>query len=156
MPTQAKITHELEPQVLALAGAGKSSRAIAAALGRKGVKISHVQVAAFVKKRRSAIQAEHAKEAVRAHLSKQLPADLEAFSARLDALEADLRKVEARLAKLAVGSDPWLAVMKVRVRMVEAYRRCVDTKLHYTGADAPEDTTVDGFAGFLALGFDAA
>jgi glycine cleavage system protein P-like pyridoxal-binding family len=93
--------------------------------------------------------------AVRAHLAKQLPVDLEAFTARSQALQTDLEAIEVQLRTLVMNSPEWCRLQKIRIRMFETYRRAVDTKLHYTGADAPEEA-VDGVAGLFALAFDAA
>lgn len=156
MPAQAKITKALERHVLAHAAAGKSTRWIASWIQKRYRKdISHNAVAVFLRAHRTE-KADVAKAVVREELRTNLPRDLQVFDRRISALVGDLRRVEKAsrdiMERFPGSPDRWRKVEAMRLKMLEQLRKCLDTKLHYVGADQP-DEAIDGLADFLALAF---
>lgn len=149
------IPPDLEPEVLAKYGEGWRSRKIAEWLKvEHGVECSHAAVARIVAHARTE-RADVAKDVVREKLSKTLTTDL-------DVLEAELRRVEKLSARLHKRAHQDLDILEkpseadynaLRTAMLGADRmvaRALEasatltgiakTKLHFAGADAPDDS----------------
>lgn len=149
MGRKRTLTQDLEAHVVEHARAGKSSRWISTWLARShGVELDQRNVSRLLRRHRSDL-ANAAKVVTRATLGARVPALLDAFGRRTRALARVLRKLEGKA--LAAPTDA--RVVRTYLAALAGYRRCVETTLHFTGADQPDDA-VDGFAGFLALGFD--
>lgn len=154
---KSKITQDMEGPILAHAAKGWSSRRLAALCAKKwGVTISHVAIGNFIRETKRD-RGDVAGAVVRAELGDKLPKDLRVFDRRLLALVKDLKGVEGAIKAMRTQYplDPstWLDLTEQRNKMLELLRRCLDTKLHYVGADGKQDA-VDGMADFFALGFD--
>lgn len=157
MPTPPKVTPEIEAHILAQAAAGKSTRWIARWLSQKHkITISDVAVWKILRETRRA-RADAAASTVRGELQTKLPRDLQIFDERIGHLVAALEKVEAELGKLRGARSPAFAKLaRLHKSLLEAHRKCLDTKLHYVGADQPDErNSFDGLAGLVGLGFAA-
>jgi hypothetical protein len=133
-----KLTPDHEKRILALAGSGKTNRQIVADLATSGLTVSHTAIGRFLS-RTKASRADAAKNVVREKLVGGLTEDLD----RLE-LEA------ARLAKMArtlggrIEADKATAKETLRYfRVVDRLAKLTDLKLHYAGADTPDDTAKD-------------
>jgi hypothetical protein len=123
----SKITPAVEPEILAKAALGWPTRKIAEWLGTEhGIRVSFQAVAQMLEKTRDE-RADIAKTVVREKLAAQLCPDL-------DILGKWLAKLDAVAEDLGV-SDPELLL-----KYVEQIRKIIDTKLHYSGADTPDDS----------------
>lgn len=121
-----RIPPALEDAVFAKAGEGLSSRQIVAwLLATHEVSTSHTTVSKLLAKRRTE-RADVAKAVVREQLGKSLNADI----ARLEEIRADL-------AKRASGA----ADTRDFVKLTELELKAIDRKLHYSGADAPDESS---------------
>jgi len=143
------IPPKLEPAVLEKAGEGLSSRAISAwLLDEHGVTASYKAVSRLLERTRDE-RADVAKVVVRERLQKELPSDL-------DELEA--LRVRARGIEDAAKGNPDAADPEARrgnpglaLKAIEAQRRVLDTKLHYSGADSPDTVEQAGPAAIIVL-----
>jgi hypothetical protein len=127
MTPKPGIPANLEGEVLAQAGANLSVRQIADWLATAhGVKVGSATVARFLAKHR-AERADVAKAVVREQLGKTLNADI----SRLEEIRAGLAKRSAKL----TGKKDFGAF----ARLVELELKAIDRKLHYAGADDPDE-----------------
>lgn len=154
MPTPPKLTLEQEAHVLEHAAAGKSTRWIARWLKSKHrITISDVAVWKILRQTRRA-RADAAAATVRGELQKKLPRDLQLFEARVAKLRRELRKIETALGKLTPRAQAYSKLSRLQDLKIRELRQCLDTKLHYVGADAPEaGKSLDGIADLIARGF---
>lgn len=126
------ITQAVEEFIAAKAQTGASSRAISAMLlAEMGVTLSHKGVANEMTKRRNE-RSDIAKNVLREKLGKTLLGDI-------DRLERVRKQVNARAAKVKDRESPgggkteWLMCKELEVKIL-------DRKIHYSGADTPDDT----------------
>lgn len=122
------IPRELESAVITKAGQGLTTRELSAwLLSEHKVKASHVAVANLLARTRTE-RADAAKAIVRTELAKTLPTDL-----------AIITKHILRLDRIA---DECTDLVEYR-RNVEQLRKLIDTKLHYSGADQPDESMAE-------------
>lgn len=130
----SKIPPNLQTELVARATEGWSSQQIADWLKTEhGVDVSH----AAVRKRLAATRtdrAEAAKLVVRETLSRTLGEDIRCLD--------ELRIEAVRRCKAAPDDKTWAL-------LADQARKLIDTKLHYSGADQPDDPKLSGLADFL-------
>lgn len=149
MPTPIKITEEMLPGIYALAAKGKSLTQICAALLEShGVTVSPSAVRKHLTKRRVEREVV-AKATVREQLAKTVLSDIDV----LDSEKRRLRRLAGRLyATAAKPLPPGLdavdelaaraaigATCELYLKTVDRLTKVVHTKLHFAGADAPDD-----------------
>jgi len=133
-----KLTPDHEKRILALAGSGKTNRQIAADLATSGLTVSHTAIGRFLS-RTKASRADAAKNVVREKLVGGLTEDLD----RLE-LEASRLAKMARKLGTKIEDDEATAKEHLRYfRVVDRLAKLTDLKLHYAGADTPDDDTKD-------------
>jgi len=120
------IPPRLEGAVLDKAGEGWTTRRISAwLLSDHGVTVTHHPVAKLLREHRSE-RADTAKTIVREKLGKTLTADLD--------------RLEKHAAKLDRMADALEGEPELYCKAVEQLRKITDTKLHYAGADVPDES----------------
>jgi hypothetical protein len=126
-----KLNQELEREVLGKAVEGWSARRIAQWLGDDhGIKISFQAIAQLLEKTRTT-RADVAKAVVREKLVPQVAGDIELLAKH----QAKLDQIADSLAE----SEP-----ELYFKAVEQLRKVTDTKLHYSGADQPDQAVQAG------------
>lgn len=127
---RSKLTPALEREVMEKAGEGWSARRIADWLkAERSVTMRFQGIAEFLAKTRTE-RADVAKAIVREKLTPHVTRDI-------DRLEKHAAKLDAMADRLADG-DP-----ELYLKAVEQLRKVTDTKLHYSGADTPDDSLSD-------------
>lgn len=150
-----KITAALEVKILKLAASGMKGRAIARKLSTRAFSISHVAVGNVIRARRSEV-ADVAKVTVREELSKKLPADLAVFEKRIGLLVRELRRLETTIRTSRLGTKIRKHALGEYRPLLAEYRRCLDLKLHYVGADTGDgEDQFDGVAGLLGQALES-
>lgn len=140
------IPEALAPEVLKLAAAGWSYARIAKwLLQTHSIQITGQSVGALCRQTR-ADRSEASKAVVSERLAQSLGSDLDVLDARV----GKLREMCERLETLA-ERDP--EAIELYLKAAEQLRRMVDLKLHYVGADTPDEVT-NGLAEFLGLAFE--
>lgn len=132
-----KIGPELEPVILKLAGAGKTTRQIAAALKARGCSVGHVAVAAFLKRTRQQ-RGETTKAAVRDKLAPSLPGDLDDLQRERAAIARMARKLGAEIEAMRPTAKAAGGPLLRYLRLVDRLTKLTDLCLHYAGADTPD------------------
>jgi hypothetical protein len=152
VPPPRGIPPKYEELVLEKSGEGQSTRTIAAWLkSEHGVQTTHKTVAVFLAGKR-AERSKVTKAIVQEKLGKTVTLDID----RLEECAVELHKMARRV--LSRVDDPERSPLaappeELYLKVVEQLRKLTDTKLHYSGADAPEDA-FSGLADLLAKGFD--
>jgi hypothetical protein len=140
MARPGKIREPHEADIIQLAGEGKSTREIAAALTTKhGLQIGHVAVARWLSERR-AERAEVSRGVAREELSKTVTADVR----RLDNIAIDAMKVAIAVRNAALGDDGALkdlSAAEAYPKVAAAAIKATEAKLKAAGVDEPDDAS---------------
>lgn len=125
-----KLPPDLIPEILTRAGQGFTTRQISEWLFTDhAVKYSHASVANLLKATRTE-RADVAKEVVREHLGRHLNRDLERLETIRAAIARKVRGLGRKTGKDAIAA--WARLLELEVKVI-------DRKLHYAGADVPDD-----------------
>lgn len=136
-----KLSHQHEARILALVGAGKTNRQIAAELSASGVPISHTSISRFIKRSRSA-RVDAAKAVVREQLVGGLTEDLDRIELEASRLAKMAETIGAKIERGEAKASEHLRYL----RIVDRLAKLTDLKLHYAGADTPDDKHDDSSA----------
>lgn len=128
----AGIPAKYESEIVAKAAEHWTSRHIADwLLSEHGVKTSHITVCHLLR-RANAERASIAKSVLREKLRSSLTTDL-------DRLEKHAQQLDALADRSYAGADADGGEREVYAKLVEQIRKITDTKLHYSGADQPDE-----------------
>lgn len=128
-----KIPPDREADILAKAGEGWSHQRITDWLAQEhGVRVSRVAVTKLLGRLQSE-RADTAKAVVREKLAAQLGPGLDVLAAQTEKVRRLANRLYARAKTNQKAVSPFL-------KAVEQLRKNVDTQLHYSGADTPDDS----------------
>lgn len=141
-----KITPEHEAAIKRLKGKGQTTRQIAEAMKASGLKISHAAIARFLERTRES-RAEVTKAKVRDALGDAVLSDLDELEVERKRLVRLAEKFGTSLEKTpttnleAIGSKS-----RNYSRVLGDLAKITDLRLHYAGADTPDEPVDNGAA----------